>query len=365
MSRIAIVSLAISSGDAVGNDALEMRRILSARGHTVGLFSSHWVKKSEQTRDVAELAAFLADDPQAILIYHHAIGWTAGLDLLRRTTCRRVVKYHNVTPGRFFAGFPGDAVRICQLGREQLRDLARTDCDLYLSDSPYNQGELIEAGAAVERCAVVPPFHHIDRLDHLQADPEVLRRLDDGRTNLLFVGRRVPNKGHRFLIDAFAVYHEHYDRDSRLAAGRQGRSHAHQLLEPAARTSLAPGSGRKCHLPRRRDGCGVEGLLRASIGVRDGQRTRRFLRAAGGSDGACKFPSSLMARRPCRTPSAMPDWFGTNPIRSCWRSRSTALSAMREVRRQLTERGWRRYQNLFANQRMERDFLHALRPFAA
>ncbi len=37
----------------------------------------------------------------------------------------------------------------------------------------------------------------------------------------------------------------------------------------------------------------------------------------------------------------------------------------REVRRQLTERGWRRYQNLFANQRLERDFLHALRPLAA
>src|SRR6185312_16592384 len=31
------------------------------------------------------------------------------------------------------------------------------------------------------------------------------------------------------------------------------------------------------------------------------------------------------------------------------------------VRRQLTERGWRRYRNLFANERIERDFLHALR----
>jgi hypothetical protein len=116
MSRIAILSLSISPGDAVGNDALEMHRILSARGHTVGLFSSHWIKKSEQSRDVAELPTFLGDDPQAILIYHHAIGWTAGLDLLRRATCRRVVKYHNVTPGRFFSGFPGDQRRVCQIG---------------------------------------------------------------------------------------------------------------------------------------------------------------------------------------------------------------------------------------------------------
>ena len=108
MSRIAIVSLVVSPGDAVGNDALEMQRILSAGGHNVGLFSSHWLKKTAATKDVAELADFLADDPQAILVYHHSTGWSAGMDLLRRTTCRRVVRYHNVTPGRFFAGFPGD-----------------------------------------------------------------------------------------------------------------------------------------------------------------------------------------------------------------------------------------------------------------
>ncbi|HTU18584.1 MAG TPA: hypothetical protein VMG10_11035, partial [Gemmataceae bacterium] len=35
------------------------------------------------------------------------------------------------------------------------------------------------------------------------------------------------------------------------------------------------------------------------------------------------------------------------------------------VRRQLTERGWRRYQECFSNRRIERDFLHALQSLAA
>ena len=242
MSRIAIVSLCISPGDAVGNDALEMHRILSGQGHSVGLFNSHWVKKSSHTKDVSDLPAFLGDDPQAVLIYHHAVGWAAGMDMLRQTTCRRIVKYHNVTPGRFFAGFPGDQLRVCQQGREQLRELAQADCDLYLSDSPYNQGELLDAGAAAGRCAVVPPFHHIDRLDGLKADPEVLRRMDDGKTNLLFVGRRAPNKGHRFLIDAFAAYHEHYDRHSRLLlVGKEDRhliGYSNLLREQASRLGV-------------------------------------------------------------------------------------------------------------------------------
>ncbi|MGH7173076.1 MAG: glycosyltransferase, partial [Gemmataceae bacterium] len=242
MSRIAIVSLVISPGDAVGNDALEMRRILSAGGHNVALFSSHWLKKTPATKDIAELDDFLADDPQALLVYHHSTGWSSGVDLLRRTTCRRVVRYHNVTPGRFFAGFPGDMVRVCQLGREQLRELARSDCDLYLSASAYNQGELIEAGAPAERCSVVPPFHHIERLHGLTADPKVLGQLDDGRTNLLFVGRRAPNKGHRYLLDAFAVYHEHYERNSRLLlVGREDRSlvsYTNLLREQASRLGV-------------------------------------------------------------------------------------------------------------------------------
>ncbi len=242
MSRFAIVSLSISAGDAVGNDALEMHRILREHGHEVGLFNSHWVKKGPQTRDVFEAPAFLGDDPDAILLYHHAIGWEAGLKLFREAKCKRVVKYHNVTPGRFFAGFPGDNMRTCQMGREQMRELAQLPCELYLSDSDYNQGELLDAGADAGRCRVVPPFHHIDRLDALQADPEVLRRLDDGQTNLLFVGRRAPNKGHRYLIDAFAAYHEHYDRHSRLLlVGKEDRhliGYSNQLREQASRLGV-------------------------------------------------------------------------------------------------------------------------------
>ena len=75
MPRIAIVSLAISRGDAVGNDALEMQRILTARGHAVELFSSHWAKTylDEGRGRPAQFSGRRSAD--GILIYHHAIGW--------------------------------------------------------------------------------------------------------------------------------------------------------------------------------------------------------------------------------------------------------------------------------------------------
>ncbi|HEY7331026.1 MAG TPA: glycosyltransferase [Gemmataceae bacterium] len=364
MTRIAIVSLTISRGDAVGNDALEMGRILSARGNNVALFSSHWVKKCEHSRDLAELDDFLADDPQAIVIYHHLVGWTAGLDQLRRAPCRRVVKYHNVTPGRFFSGFPGDKVRICQLGREQLRELARTDCDLYLSASHYNQGELIDAGAPAERCAVVPPFHHIDRLNSVPADPDVLRRLDDGCTNLLFVGRRAPHKGHRFLIDAFAVFHEHYERNSRLLlVGREEHKllcYTNQLREQASRLGLLD---RVFFI----DGV-TEAELRAYY-----QRASVFVLASEHEGFCVPLVEAMALQVPIVAygTTAVPPTVGDAGL--VWDEPDPFLLAqsidtvVREgaVRRSLTERGQRRYQQLFTNQRIERDFLHALRPLAA
>ena len=364
MSRIAIVNLSISPDDAVGIDALEMHRLLSTQGHTAALFSSHRLKKSALTCDIAELADFLADDPQALLIYHHAIGWTGGIELLRRATCRRVVRYHNVTPGRYFAGYPGDKVRICRIGREQLRALARADCDLYLSDSSYNQRELIEAGAPPDRCCVTPPFHRIDRLDRVRPDPEILGRLDDGLTNLLFVGRRAPNKGHRFLIDAFAVYCEYYDRNSRLLlVGKEDRTilnYSNQLRDQAARLGVLD---RVVFLD-----CVTDAQLKSCY-----ERASAFV-VASEHEGFCVPVVEAMAFRVpivAYGTTAVSDTVGDAGL--VWDEPDPFLLAQsldtvvrdESVRCQLTERGERRYRNLFSGERIERDFLRALRPLAA
>lgn len=364
MNRIAIVSLSISSGDAVGNDALEMLRILADQSHEVALFSSHWVKKSSSTRDIGDLPAFLGDDANAIVIYHHAIGWTTGLDLLRRLSCRRIVKYHNVTPARFFAGYPSDQGRVCQLGREQLRDLAKLHCDLYLSDSHYNQSELLDAGAEGDRCAVVPPFHHIDRLDEAPADPDILRRLNDGQTNLLFVGRRAPNKGHCYLIDAFAVYREYYDPDCRLLLiGKGGRDlidYENRLREQASRLGVAD---RVLFI----DGAS-EAELRAYY-----EAASVFVTASE-HEGFCVPLIEAMALGVpivAYGTTAVPDtagdagliWDEPDPFLLAQSIDSVVRDAT--VRRRLIDRGRQRYQSRFANSQIEIAFLHALRSLAA
>jgi glycosyltransferase involved in cell wall biosynthesis len=165
--------------------------------------------------DVSEVGRFLADTSD-LLVYHFSIGWKPGLALLRELGCRKAVKYHNITPQEFFAGISPWHEEQCRAGREEVGEIVQAGCDLYLSDSEYNRADLVAEGAAAERCFVVPPFHHIERLQMIEPDMDVLDEYRDGATNVLMVGRIAPNKGHRDLIEAFAAYHYDYNRNSRL-----------------------------------------------------------------------------------------------------------------------------------------------------
>ncbi|MDQ5844629.1 MAG: hypothetical protein M3539_04965, partial [Acidobacteriota bacterium] len=172
MTRIAILAQTIASGDAVGNDVCGMSQALEARGHDVRIYAEHWNVIEQKVWPASEIADFLKA-PSDVAIYHHSIGWNQGVELLQALEKNRtVVKYHNVTPPEFFFGVSSDFENRCRLGREQLADLARAGCDLYLADSAFNLQELIAHG--IDRGFIVPPFNHVDRLCSSEPDLKVL-----------------------------------------------------------------------------------------------------------------------------------------------------------------------------------------------
>jgi glycosyltransferase involved in cell wall biosynthesis len=226
MRRVAIVCPNVVEADAVSNDALGMYRVLSQR-YEVALFAVHCTVADPEVRPLDKARRFLRGRKD-VMIYHHSVGSDPGMELLHRARCRKVIKYHNVTPPAFFEGLSESFVAGCRSGRRQMEGMARAGFDLYLSDSAYNMEEMIEEGANRRRSGVLPPFHHIDRLEDVEADLGVLDTYRDGTTNVLAVGRLAPNKGHPALIDAFAVYHHEYNADSRLLVVGK----AHDLLAP-------------------------------------------------------------------------------------------------------------------------------------
>jgi L-malate glycosyltransferase len=98
--------------------------------------------------------------------------------------------------------------------------------ELGLGDSEYNRRELQDAGFA--RTAVLPIV--LDFEAYRRPPSPVVRRLyRDGRTNILFVGRIIPNKKIDDLIRVFAYYQRYVDPQSRLLLVGDHRGHEHYL----------------------------------------------------------------------------------------------------------------------------------------
>jgi glycosyltransferase involved in cell wall biosynthesis len=215
LRHVAVVTSHLAVGDAVSNDVVGMCAALERRGYEARMYAGSWDFNEPVVHPISEIRKFLKA-PEDLFIYHHSIAWEPGMQLLNELKCHTAIKYHNVTPPEFFVGISPWHERMCRIGREELGAVARAECDIYLADSEYNRQDLLNEGVPAGKSFVVPPFHHIDRLQAIEADLDVLDEYRDGKTNILMVGRVAPHKGHPALIEAFAVYHHDYNRESRL-----------------------------------------------------------------------------------------------------------------------------------------------------
>ena len=215
MTRVAILTPTLRPADAVSNDVLTMRDVLSARGHDVSIFADSSSVPGEPEQPPASALSHLRE-PSDVLIYHHSIGWEGGIEILKAASCRRIVKYHNVTPPHFFGGISERHQLLCESGRSQVKEIVEARPDLYLAASAFNRSDLIAAGSEIHKTFVVPPFNQADQLLAEPADLEVLDEYDDASVNLITVGGVRPNKGHADLIEAFALYYYTFHGRARL-----------------------------------------------------------------------------------------------------------------------------------------------------
>jgi glycosyltransferase involved in cell wall biosynthesis len=215
MTRIAIFTPTLSSADAVSNDVLVMQRLLRERGHEVSLFADHSNVTDAEVRPVSAASSYLRNGND-VLIYHHSIGWDGGVEAFKTARCRKIVKYHNVTPAKFFEGISQQHYDLCRNGRLQLKDIVDCDPELYLAASAFNKAELVAAGTPDERTSVVPPFNLAEKLQACEANLEIVDRYNDGTINLLAVAGVRPNKGHAALVEAFATYYYNFNSRARL-----------------------------------------------------------------------------------------------------------------------------------------------------
>src|SRR5437879_8922920 len=192
----------IAYGDAVGNDCLELQRIFWSSSVRSDLFAAEAKPEMRAlTRSWDDLELIKRRD--GLLLVHHSIG-TDTVPKVLASPARKAIVYHNITPGRYFAGLNDYLKTFAELGREQLKELAKA-AEFGIADSEYNRKELEAAGPA--NTAVVPALVDWEAVDGPR-DPEVARTLADERTAILTVGQILPQQAVHDVVAAFAKYRE-------------------------------------------------------------------------------------------------------------------------------------------------------------
>lgn len=200
-------------GDAISNHTLYIRNYLRQQGYRSDIYT---VRVHDWVAQEAKILGNQSLNSQAGLIYHHSIGSEVTPHVLNHQGPRCLI-YHNITPAVFFQPYRPDLAKILHQGRLELGDLA-PHFTLSVGDSAYNALELAEVGFL--NPGVLPIAVFPQKWDRLP-DPTLMAQLQDGKTNLLFVGRIAPNKRQEHLVEAFAHYLT-FDSQARLILAGYG-----------------------------------------------------------------------------------------------------------------------------------------------
>ncbi len=197
-------------GDAIGHEVLAINRVLRAAGYASEIFVETADSRLEDlTLDYRDMIEDVG--PDDLLIHHFSLGSRASRTAFALPS-RMALVYHNITPPEFFLGVHNQLVRQCYHGRREL-SAYRDRCELALGDSEFNRVELEALGFPhTGVLPVVPGFSHLD----VRPDPRISDAFDDEWTNILFVGRLVPNKRPDDVIRFFQAYQSRFNPRSRL-----------------------------------------------------------------------------------------------------------------------------------------------------
>lgn len=210
--RIYQIVTSLSFGDAVGNDLMALQKVIEEIADESGIFADHIDPRlPEGIAQTTDCMPQLREDD--VVIYHMACG-TPMSEMFGNLPCKRVMRYHNITPPEFFHGYDAGSEETCQKGYEQLEWL-KDKVDYCLAVSEYNKSDLRRIGftCKIDILPILVPFSDYDKTP---AANIIEQYTGDGWLNILFVGRIVPNKKHEDLVRVLKAYQDNYQKKARL-----------------------------------------------------------------------------------------------------------------------------------------------------
>jgi len=223
--------------DAVGSTALLMDQFFRSLGLTSKIYALYrdpaLADKVTLYRDECKPA--VQDD---INILHFALP-SPLTEFFLNCGGKRVIIYHNITPPHYFRGFQEELVDFTAQGLDEIKLLKKID-PITIAYSDFSAADLSALGFKQPR--VLPFLINWDRYNEPE-NPVLARILDDGWTNLLFVGRLVPNKKQDDLIRLLVTYRKVFHKKTRLllvGKGREGEKYLFCINEMLAELGNPP-----------------------------------------------------------------------------------------------------------------------------
>lgn len=221
----------MSYGDAIGNDVLALRRILTEQGIDSEIYASNIDKRLSREKihrfDNQTIEKF---DPQDILVYHMSL-YSEIAAALQSFPGMKIAIYHNVTPPDFFEDYSQELYWNAAQGQWQVKSLAAA-FDHCIADSEYNRDDLLQSSyqCPIDVIPILIDFHQYDATPNQR----IIDQYRDGKKNLIFVGRVAPNKKQEDVVRAFHYYQKYFEPESRLflVGSYNGmESYYHRLLD--------------------------------------------------------------------------------------------------------------------------------------
>lgn len=198
-------------GDAISNEAVCLQELFRSWGHESAIYTEDRNARDEghgQVRPLSSLRDTATSDD--VVWLHLSTGSPVNI-AFGQVPGKKVVLYHNMTPPEFFKGVQEYIVHALERGQRQARGL-HDKADVALACSTFSAKELTELGYQNVR---VLPFV-TPRPSNGGTNQRLLKKLRDGKKNILFVGRGAPNKRIEDLVSAFYYYQKFVEPESRL-----------------------------------------------------------------------------------------------------------------------------------------------------
>ena len=208
--RIVQIVPTLAYGDAIGNDVMALKRALIEGGYSTDIYAETVVKPLARStaKKIEQIKELKKED---IAILHLSTGAKINSDFAA-LPCRKIVRYHNVTPPQYFDKYDPYIARI---NRWALKNVAYLSdkVDYCLADSEFNKKELRSNGyqCKIDVLPILIPFDDYEKA----ADPSIIKKYKNVPV-VLFTGRVVPNKRIEDVIGTFFLYKKYYNSDAVL-----------------------------------------------------------------------------------------------------------------------------------------------------